>query len=158
MIAIVGGGITGLAAAYELMVRRVPCQLFEASDRVGGIIRTEHADGFTIEAGPDSILVQKPAALALCEALGLGDRLMTTNEPRTAFVLKDGRLHRLPSPSVLGIPTTWRGIAGYDLLSPAERARLAVEPLMPRRIFFVHDEIEFEMKMRALLGNALARV
>jgi len=133
VIAIVGGGITGLAAAYELMVRRVPFQLFEASGRVGGIIRTEHVDGFTIEAGPDSILVQKPAALALCEALGLGDRLMTTNEPRTAFVLEHGRLHQLPSPSVLGIPTTWKGIAGYDLLSPAARARLAIEPLMPRR-------------------------
>src|SRR3954454_4160473 len=115
------------------MVRRVPFHLFEASGRVGGIIRTEHVDGFTIEAGPDSILAQKPAALALCEALGLGDRLMTTNEPRTAFVLAHGRLHQLPSPSVLGIPTTWRGIAGYDLLSPAARARLAIEPLMPRR-------------------------
>jgi protoporphyrinogen/coproporphyrinogen III oxidase len=133
VIAIVGGGITGLAAAYELMERRVPFQLFEASGRLGGIIRTEHVDGFTIEAGPDSILAQKPAALALCEALGLRDRLITTNEPRTAFVLKRGRLHRLPSPSVLGIPTTARGIATYDLLSPAARARLAVEPLVRRR-------------------------
>src|SRR3954471_1013780 len=115
------------------MVRRVPFQLFEASARLGGIIRTEHVDGFTIEAGPDSILVQKPAALALCESLGLGDRLMTTNEPRTAFVLKGGRLHRLASPSVLGIPTTWKGIASYDLLSPGARARLAIEPLISRR-------------------------
>src|SRR3954465_3258355 len=113
------------------MVRRVPFQLFEASGRVGGIIRTEHVDGFTIEAGPDSILAQKPAALAPCEALGLGDRLMTTNEPRTAFVLEHGRLHQLPSPSVLGIPTTWKGIAGYDLLSPAARVRLAMESVVP---------------------------
>ena len=133
MIAIIGGGITGLAAAYELTARRVPFQLFEASPRLGGIIRTEHVDGFTIEAGPDSILAQKPAAIALCEALGLRDRLITTNVPRTAFVLKDGRLHPLPSPSVLGIPTTWKGLVTYDLLSPGARMRLAVEPLIRRR-------------------------
>jgi len=133
VIAIIGGGITGLAAAYELTVRRVPFQLFEASSRLGGIIRTEHVDGFTIEAGPDSILAQKPAALALCEALDLRNRLITTNMPRTAFVLKDGRLHPLPSPSVLGIPTTWKGLLKYDLLSPRARVRLAMEPLIRRR-------------------------
>ena len=132
MIAIVGGGITGLAAAYELATRRVPFQLFEASPRLGGIIRTEHVDGFTIEAGPDSILVQKPAALKLCEELGLASRLIATNPPRTAFILKDGRLHALPSPSVLGIPTTWRGVARYDLLSPLARVRLALEPFVRR--------------------------
>jgi oxygen-dependent protoporphyrinogen oxidase len=133
VIAIVGGGITGLAAAYELMTRRVPFQLFEASPRLGGIIRTEHVEGFTIEAGPDSMLAQKPAAITLCEGLGLGPRLITTNTPRTAFVLKDGRLHGLPSPSVLGIPTTWKGLAGFDLLSPLARWRLAIEPLVRRR-------------------------
>jgi len=132
VIAIIGGGITGLAAAHELAVRRVPFQLFEASSRLGGIIRTEHVDGFTIEAGPDSILVQKPAALKLCEELGLGSRLISTNTPRTAFILKDGRLHPLPSPSVLGIPTTWRGLARYDVLSPGARVRLALEPLVRR--------------------------
>ena len=132
MIAIVGGGITGLAAAYELTVRRIPFQLFEASPRLGGIIRTEHVGGFTIEAGPDSILVQKPAALKLCEELGLGSRLIATNTPRTAFILKDGRLHALPSPSVLGIPTTWSGLARYDVLSPIARLRLALEPFVGR--------------------------
>jgi oxygen-dependent protoporphyrinogen oxidase len=133
VIGIIGGGITGLAAAYELTVRRIPFQLFEASARLGGIIQTEHVDGFTIEAGPDSILAQKPAAIALCEALELRNRLISTNVPRTAFVLKDGRLHALPSPSVLGIPTTWRGLLTYDLLPPLARARLALEPLIRRR-------------------------
>lgn len=133
VIAIIGGGITGLAAAYELASRRVPFQLFEASPRLGGIIRTEHVDGFTIEAGPDSILAQKPAAIALCEALDLRNRLISTNVPRTAFVLKDGRLHALPSPSVLGIPTTWKGLVKYDLLPPHARARLACEPFIRRR-------------------------
>jgi oxygen-dependent protoporphyrinogen oxidase len=132
VIVIIGGGITGLAAAYELAARGVPFQLFEASPRAGGLIRTDHVDGFTVEAGPDSMLAQKPAAIELCEAVGLGPRLITTTPPRTAFVLKKGRLHPLPSPSVLGIPTTWRGIAGYDLLPVLARARLAIEPLVPR--------------------------
>ena len=133
MIAIVGGGITGLAAAYELTARGMPFQLFEASPRVGGLIRTDHVDGFTIEAGPDSILAQKPAAIELCESLGLGPQLISTTPPRTAFVMKQGHLYPLPSASVLGIPITWRGITEYELLSPAARARLALEPLIPPR-------------------------
>jgi oxygen-dependent protoporphyrinogen oxidase len=132
-VAIVGGGITGLAAACELTARNVPFRLFESSSRLGGLIRTEYAGGFVIEAGPDSILVQKPAALDLCKSLGLESQLISTIPPRTAFVLKHGRLHPLPSPSVLGIPTGWRGIAGYSLLGPAARLRLALEPLVPRR-------------------------
>ena len=133
MIAIIGGGITGLAAAYELARRGTAFTLFEASPRVGGLILTEQIDGFTIEAGPDSILTQKPAALRLCEELGLGARLIATKTPRTAFVLKRGRLYPLPSPSVLGIPTTVAGAVRYELLSWPARVRLAMEPLVPRR-------------------------
>jgi oxygen-dependent protoporphyrinogen oxidase len=133
VIAIVGGGITGLAAAFELAERRVPFQLFEASRRAGGIIRTEHVDGFTIEAGPDSMLAQKPAAIELCERLGLGPRLIPMLTPRTAFVLHRERLHPLPSRSILGIPATLRGIAGYGLLPWSARLRLALEPLIPAK-------------------------
>ena len=133
MIIIIGGGIAGLAAAYELANRRTPFVLLEAGDRIGGLIRTEHTDGFTIDAGADSILVQKPAALRLCEELGLKSRLLSTTAPRTAFVLRRGRLFALPSRGVVGIPTTLSALAKYDLLSPAARARIALEPLMPRR-------------------------
>src|SRR5215208_6462667 len=133
MIAIVGGGIAGLSAAYELAVRRVPFRLFEASHRLGGLIRTERIDGFTIEAGADSMLAQKRAAVDLCIELGLESHLVTTKAPRTAFVLHDGRLHPLPSPSFLGIPASWKGVLGFRLLGPTARARLAMEPLIPRR-------------------------
>lgn len=133
MIIIVGAGITGLSAGFELAARGIPFQILEASPRAGGLIRTEHTNGFTIEAGPDSVLAQKPAALELCDALGLTPSLIATNTPRTAFVLKRGRLYPLPSPSVLGVPTTLRGIAHYDLLAPIARARLAMEVLIPRR-------------------------
>ena len=131
MIAIVGAGITGLAAAFELAARGEPFRVIEASSRPGGLILTEHAEGFTIEAGPDSMLAQKPAALALCTELGLAPRIIPTSPPRTAFVLKRGVLYPLPSPSVLGIPLTTRAIARYDLLSPAARARLWLEPFVP---------------------------
>lgn len=133
MICIVGGGITGLSAAYELSVRRVPFVLLEAAPRLGGLIRTEHQDGFVLDAGPDSILAQKRAAIDLCGELGLGSRLMTATPPRTAFVLKHGRLYRLPSPSALGIPTSAGAILRYDLLPWTARARVALEPLIPRR-------------------------
>jgi oxygen-dependent protoporphyrinogen oxidase len=131
LIAIVGGGISGLAAAFELSTRNIPLVLFEASDRLGGLVRTEHVDGFTIEAGADSMLAQKRAGLELCAELGLMPRLIGAESPRTAFVLHRGQLHPLPSPSILGIPARWTQIAGYSLLPVSARARLAIEPLLP---------------------------
>lgn len=132
MIAIVGGGISGLAAAYQLTTRGVPFTLFEASDRVGGLVRTEHVAGYTIEAGAESMLVQKRAGLELCEELGLTPRLIAMKEPRTAFVLQDGRLHPLPPRSVFGIPSAWKDLATYSLLPVGARARVALEPFIPR--------------------------
>ncbi|MGH9309931.1 MAG: protoporphyrinogen oxidase [Vicinamibacterales bacterium] len=128
-----GAGVTGLAAAFELARRGMPFVLLEASGRAGGLIQTEHAHGFTIDGGPDSLLVQKPAAIELCAELGLGARLMQTTPPRSAFVLKNDRLHALPSPSVLGIPTSASALAKYDLLGWGARARMAIEPLVPPR-------------------------
>src|SRR5215204_1873005 len=132
MIVVVGGGITGLAAAFELARRNVQFVLLESSARLGGLIHTEHSNGFTIDAGADSLLVQKPAAIQLCEELGLSPRLMATRLPRTAYVLRDGRLFPLPSPSVLGIPTSLRALSRYELLDWPARARVAIEPLLPR--------------------------
>lgn len=133
MIAIIGGGISGLSAAYELSTRRVPFTLFESSPRLGGLVRTEHLAGFTIEAGADSMLAQKRAAVDLCAELGLAPRLIAPNDPKTAFVLHRGALHPLPAPAMLGIPATWRGLASYSLLPPLSRARIAIEPLVPVR-------------------------
>ena len=131
MIAIVGGGMSGLSAAYELSIRKIPFTLFEASSRLGGLVRTEHVAGFTIEAGADSMLAQKRAALDLCTELGLQPRLIRPKDPKTAFVLHRGKLRPLPVPSMLGIPATWKGLATYSLLHPLARARIAIEPLVP---------------------------
>ena len=85
-VAIVGAGISGLSAAYELHRRGLSTCVVESRDRAGGVILTEHIDGFVVDAGPDSLLVQKPAALELCRELGLADRLFPTKRPRTAYI------------------------------------------------------------------------
>ena len=132
-VLIVGAGISGLAAAYELSRRGVPVRVLEASARPGGLIHTEYVDGCTIEAGPDSILNAKPAALALIGELGIASELQTVREGARAFVLKGRALHALPQPSFLGIPLTADALANYDLLSAEGRARMALEPTIPAR-------------------------
>ena len=103
-VAIIGGGIAGLSAAYELQQRGVSTRVIESSARPGGVIFTERFDGWVVDGGPDSLLVQKPAAVALCRELGIADRLVSTLPPRTAYVLRDGRLHALAEGSFLGFP------------------------------------------------------
>jgi protoporphyrinogen/coproporphyrinogen III oxidase len=110
-IAVLGGGISGLAAAYQLAkARRAgdPIQefLIEASPRLGGVILTERAEGFLMEAGPDSFLTEKPQAAALCRELGLADSLIGSNDAgRRTYVLHSGRLVPLPDGLMLMVPT-----------------------------------------------------
>src|SRR5262245_7807727 len=106
--------------------------VIESSSRAGGLILTERAQGFTIEAGPDSVLASKPAGLELVRELGLDGEVARVRTPG-AFVLRGRRLYRLPSPSLLGLPLTWRALAGYDLLPWRARVTLALEPRVPRR-------------------------
>lgn len=133
-VAIVGGGIAGLATAYDLWRRGVSARVFEASERAGGVILSEQVDGFTFDAGPDALLIQKPAAITLCKELGLGERLFPTSKPRAAFILRDGHLHPLPESSVLGIPRNVSALAATRLFSWAGKARMGAELFIrPRR-------------------------
>ena len=129
-VAVIGGGISGLAAAYELHRRGVHFALLEASPRLGGVIRTDHIDGFTLDAGPDSLLIQKPAGIQLCEELGLENRLISTLEPRTAYVLRH-RLRQIPVGSVMGVPSTLMPWVASSLLSPSAKLRMARELFLP---------------------------
>jgi oxygen-dependent protoporphyrinogen oxidase len=132
-VVIVGGGIAGLAAAYELSRRGVSCVVLERAARAGGVIFSEVVDGFTIDGGPDSLLVQKPAAIALCQEIGLGDRLVPTNPPRLAYIQRAGRLHALPAASVLGIPTRVGPFVRSSLFSWQGKLRMGAELFIPRR-------------------------
>src|SRR5947209_10497269 len=95
---VIGGGISGLAAAHRLIERSrsqglaLEVQLLEAATRLGGIIRTERRDGFLIETGPDSFISEKPEAIELAQSLGIADRLIETNtENRRSFIVRKGR-------------------------------------------------------------------
>jgi oxygen-dependent protoporphyrinogen oxidase len=132
-VAIVGGGIAGLAAAYELHRRGLSVQVLESASRPGGVITTDRFDGWVIDGGPDSMLVQKPAAVALCRDLGIADRLIPTKTPRTAYVLRDGRLHPLAEGSFLGFPLRFGSLVGSSLFTVGGKLRLASELAIPRR-------------------------
>ena len=133
-VAIVGGGIAGLAAAYELSRRGLSFVVFERAARAGGVIFSEEVDGFTIDGGPDSLLIQKPEAIALCREIGLGDRLVSTKLPRLAYIQRNGRLHALPAASVLGIPTRFGPFIRTTLFSLAGKLRMGAERFVaPKR-------------------------
>ncbi len=132
-VIIVGGGIAGLSAAFELHRRGISFTLLEAGSRAGGVVLSEQIDGFTIDAGPDSLLVQKPEGIRLCEELGLKDRLVATKRPRLAYIQRDGRLHPLPAASVLGIPTRWGPFIRTPLFSWPGKLRMGMELAIVKR-------------------------
>jgi oxygen-dependent protoporphyrinogen oxidase len=132
-IVVVGGGIAGLSAAWELVRRGRRPLLLERDSRPGGVIRTEMVDDFVIDAGPDALLTQKPAALDLCREVGLGDRLFPMLAPRTAFVIRRGVLVPLPEASFLGLPTEVQPFITTKLFSWPAKARMALEMVIPRR-------------------------
>lgn len=140
-VVVVGGGIAGLAAGYDLHRRGVSFRLFESAPRFGGVILTEIVDRFTVDAGPDALLVQKPAALDLCGELGLADRLHPTLEPRLAFILRNRVLHPLPEASVLGVPTRIGPFLTTRLFSSAGKLRFGLDLLRrARRLDLTEDE------------------
>ena len=132
-VIIVGGGIAGLATAYELHRLGVPFLLLESASRAGGVILSEQIDGYTIDAGPEALLIQKPDAIRLCEELGLGDRLVPTKLPRVAFIQRGGILHPLPAASVLGIPTRFGPFIRTRLFSWPGKVRMGLELFVPAR-------------------------
>lgn len=138
-IAVVGGGIAGLAAAHRLVelsaAKSIPLDLIllEARNRLGGIVLTEHIDGFLIEGGPDSFLTEKPQALALCDRLGIADRLIPTRDThRRTFVVHRGRLVPLPDGFLLLGPSRLFPVWRSPLLSWRGKVRLMMDLVLPR--------------------------
>jgi oxygen-dependent protoporphyrinogen oxidase len=137
--AIIGGGIAGLAAAYELeQARRTGAQveytLFESRDRLGGSLSSEVVDGAVLERGPDSFLTEKPAAAELCRELGLGAELTPSNDAdRKTYIVVRNRLVPLPDGLMFLIPTKLIPTALTRLFSLPTKIRMGLELLHPPR-------------------------
>jgi oxygen-dependent protoporphyrinogen oxidase len=137
-IAIVGGGISGLAAAFTLEEHRraggVEYTVFESSPHFGGVLRTERIDGCIVEAGPDSFISEKPWAADLCRTLGLGDQLIGSNDAdRKTYILVRGRLIPMPDGLMFMVPTKILPTGLSPLFSWATKFRMARELFHPPR-------------------------
>jgi protoporphyrinogen/coproporphyrinogen III oxidase len=132
---VVGGGISGLAAAHRLIeLGQTNVTLIEASPRLGGTIQTEHRDGFLIERGPDSFISEKPEAVALAKRLGLESRLIETNEKyRRSFIVRNGRLRSVPEGFQLLAPSRMWPFLTSDIFSIGGKARMAADLFLPRK-------------------------
>jgi oxygen-dependent protoporphyrinogen oxidase len=139
-IVVVGGGITGLAAAYYLRKHAesaglpVRLAIVEASERLGGKIETLRKDGFVIEKGPDSFLARKKAILDLAADLGIEDELVPINPSgKKSYIVFRGKLHPMPDGLMLGIPTEIAPMLRTGLLSPAGKLRAGLDFVLPAR-------------------------
>lgn len=147
-VLVVGGGIAGLAVAYELNRQGISFTLLEARGRAGGVVLSEEVDGFVLDAGPDALLVQKPEAIRLCQEIGLGDRLVPTMPPRLAFIQRAGQLHQLPAASVLGIPTEWGPFVKTGLFTWPGKLRMGMELMIPAKAGDEDESIGAFMRRR----------
>ena len=139
-IAIVGGGISGLAAAFALEERRrageaLEFVVYESSPRFGGVLFTEQVEGCLIEAGPDSFLTEKPWAADLCRRLGIEDQLIGSNDAdRKTYILVKGKLVPMPDGLMFMVPTQLSPAILSSLFSPATKLRVAREWWYPARL------------------------
>lgn len=136
---VIGGGITGLAAAWEAThpsdgTPPAEVLLVEAGDRFGGKIHTERADGLLIEHGPDSFVSYRPAAQQLATELGLGEDIISTAGARKVFLRSRGKLEPIPDGMGMVLPTKLWPFATTKILSPADKLRAGLDLLQPRQL------------------------
>jgi len=163
-IIIVGGGITGLTAAYRLQSfkkeNNLPLEiiLLEASNRLGGVISSQAVDDYVIEHGPDAFLADRPEIKTLLADLNLDSQLLpTTKTHRRAFVAQHRKLMPLPSGFYLISPTNFRSLLKTKLFSPAAKLRIALEPLLPAYRDNTSDESAGAFIARRFGSELLAR-
>src|ERR1700746_948540 len=144
-IAIIGGGISGLSAAFEVEQRQragadVQYVLYDSSSRLGGVLRTEVIDGCVVEAGPDSFVSEKPWASDLCRLIGIGDQLVGSNDnDRKTYILRRGRLVEMPDGLMFMVPTKILPTGLSPLFSWKTKILMAKELFLPPRAVD-HDE------------------
>ena len=138
-IAIIGGGISGLSAAFYLQKARaagadLEYVLFESGQRLGGSMYSDRVEGCLVEAGPDSFLTEKPWAVSLCKELGIADQLIGSNDAqRKTYIVVNGRLVVMPDGLMFMVPTQLLPTALSSLFSWSTKLRMARELLHPPR-------------------------
>ncbi len=154
-IAIIGGGISGLSAAYTIDEKRrsgTPEEndMFESSPRLGGVLVTDRVDGCLVEAGPDSFLTEKPWAADLCGKIGLGDQLIGSNDSeRKTYILAKGKLVEMPDGLMFMVPTKIMPTVFSPLFSVRTKMRMAAEWFHPpRKASSEEDETVAQMVAR----------
>ena len=133
-VAVIGGGVAGLAAArrLEALALEAAVSLVERDVVLGGKIRTDRLDGFVVETAPDSFLSRKERGVGLCRELGLGDELIARRpEHRGSFVRRGDELHPLPEGLTGMIPTSLDALETTELLSAEGKVRFAAEADVP---------------------------
>lgn len=165
-VVIIGGGITGLAAARRILEcsKELPAPVgvtvLEGSSRVGGIVQTDERGGFLLERGPDSFLSEKPAAVELAYRLGLESHLIETNSKhRRSFIVRHGRLLPVPEGFHLLAPAQLWSFLGSNIFSWSGKARMAMDLVIPRRdVNGDADESLAQFVRRRLGREALERM
>ncbi len=127
-IAVIGGGIAGVTAAWELARAGADFTLFEASGRLGGIVETVREQGFTIECGPDAWVTEKPWARSLCDELGLTSEIIDSNDAtRKTYILRDGTLVAIPDGMRMMVPSDLAAVDASPLFSEVAKRAFNVE-------------------------------
>lgn len=164
-IVIIGGGITGLSAAYTLQeearAKDLPLSytLLEADTRLGGKILTERVNDFIIEGGPDAFVSQKPWGIDLCRHLGLRDHLTGTNPlERATYLLQRGRLHDLPEGMILLVPTRLGTLLKSSIFTPWGKLRMGLDLFLPRRRATASEESIADFVGRRLGREAVEKL
>ncbi|HEU4834634.1 MAG TPA: protoporphyrinogen oxidase [Pyrinomonadaceae bacterium] len=161
-IVIIGGGISGLAAAHRVLELNQAAQvtIVEASGRLGGTVHTEFRDGFLLERGPDSFISEKPQAIDLAKRLGLESQLIQTNEEyRRSFIVRDGRLRAVPEGFQLMAPSRMWPFITSDIFSLPGKMRMAADLFLPRKSTNGTTDESLASFVRRRLGQeALARM
>lgn len=152
-IAVVGAGITGLAAGYEAVKAGAEVAVYEAAERAGGRILTTELAGQPVDEGPDAFLARVPWAVELCQELGLDGGLVSPAQ-RAAFVYSRGRLRVVPQPNVLGVPLDFDALAASGIVTADGVDRARQEPDMAGSPL-VDDQSVGEL-VRRRLGDEVA--
>ena len=156
-VVVVGGGISGLAAAHALGVTeprgtRVRVTVLEGSPRVGGKLRVSDVGGLPVDEGAESLLLRRPEATALATEVGLGADLVPATST-TASIWSRGGLHPMPAGTVMGVPTDLRALAASGLLTPLELARVPVDVWLPRPV--VGEDVPVGRLVAGRMGRAV---